>query len=137
MSVITSMLHSESTRRPTAQDLLDNKTLQIRGQDYQLRYSFALAKQKNDSLLKNIRDIDQKSKDLTKSISNIKIDKNNELNLDNQINEIKRRFEQIKFRSKRPSSTSNKYNNNGNKNSFKFEDDINMTPLKSLDTNTD
>jgi predicted nucleic acid-binding Zn-ribbon protein len=111
MSVITSMLHSESTRRPTAQDLLDNKTLQIRGQDYQLRYSFALAKQKNDTFLKEIREIDQKSKELTKTISSLKTDPSIVVNLDKQINEIQKRFEQIKFKksipSKRPNSTTN------------------------------
>lgn len=37
MSVITAMLKNEPSKRPTAQDILQNKTLQIRGQDYQLR----------------------------------------------------------------------------------------------------
>lgn len=111
MTVISRMLNNDPTKRPSANDILENKTLQIRGQDQQLRYSFALAKQKNDTFLKEIREIDQKSKELTKTISSLKTDPSIVVNLDKQINEIQKRFEQIKFKksipSKRPNSTTN------------------------------
>jgi len=140
MTVITRMLNNDPTKRPTSNDILENKTLQIRGQDYQLRYSFALAKQKNDSCLKQIREMDQKSKEITKKMISLKIDPKEENNLDVQINEIKKRFEQIKLKktinNKRPNSTTNQcFENNSNRKNaaFKFDDD--MTPLRTLDNN--
>jgi len=76
---------------------------------------------------------------MTKSISNYKIDKSIENNLDNQINEIKKRFELLKMKARgksTPRKKSNQYNENvtGSRNpSFKFDEE--MTPLRSVDTN--
>jgi len=60
--------------------------------------------------LKQIREMDQKSKEITKTMMNMKTDPSIENNLDIQIQEIKKRFEQIKSRklnNKRPHSTTN------------------------------
>lgn len=60
--------------------------------------------------MKQIREMDQKSKEITKTMMSMKTDPSIEINLDIQINEIKKRFEQIKLRkanSKRPNSTTN------------------------------
>lgn len=54
--------------------------------------------------------MDQKSKEITKTMMNMKTDPSIENNLDIQIQEIKKRFEQIKSRklnNKRPHSTTN------------------------------
>lgn len=72
MQVIKSMLHTKPQDRASAFEILNNKSLQIRGQDYQLRKQFSSEKQKFD---KNSKDLTTLNEDISNAEKFVKMHK--------------------------------------------------------------
>lgn len=137
------MLKVKPHDRVSADDILKNKILHLRAQDYSLRIKYSNAKNMFDKLTAENKGIQSKIDEqslILKSYSSF--DPSIEDQLDKQILEMKARIKQMKLRdscsdkASKADNVNKDYQTNYNKAIFKFSEDNNPVPLQSIDYNT-
>lgn len=92
------MLKVDARERSSAQELLQHKILQLRGQDYAMRLAFSTAKVKAEKLVEESKKLDEKNAELSTLLRNMSgIEGDVESQLDQQITEMRARLKQLRM----------------------------------------
>jgi len=125
--MLQSMLTVNSSKRACADDILNNKILQLRAQDYSYRNSFSQAKLKIEKLTEESKQLSAKIDEQNKVIKQSESLNTAAVELDRHILEMQSKLKQLRF--------SNSHSDSANKKLSMFRDNnssLNL-PLQNID----
>jgi len=123
------MLTVDSRTRASAEEILKDKVLQLRAQDYAYRNLFTQAKQKQEKLAEESQSLSKKVEELKQSLRQAVDLQAAGAEVDRQILEMRSKLKQLRFKESQGDS--------GNKKLFMFGDNNSSSnlPLQNIDYN--